>query len=157
MIRCHGRKSYNNLLRELHSIDSGLRSQISALQKSIEISDGTNVHEDQHNVTSLQALQQLQGSIVQAASAVFSVTTNQHFDIPQPVSSIYTGRKSSLDHLKSYFIPPKQPITASSRNGLLSMAWAAPGKPSFVANLPKITAIGKTVFCFVNDWQVLIL
>jgi hypothetical protein len=45
-------------------------------------------------------------SVDSAAIAITAVSSNEHFDIPVPVRSIYTGRQELLEEMRSMFIAP---------------------------------------------------
>lgn len=95
--------SFEDLSRTLQNLDRGLRSQIATLQDSVDSSSEDNARKD---LGTLSALRELRESVDSAATVIASVSSNKHFDIPQPVSSIFTGREAVLEDLRRTFITP---------------------------------------------------
>jgi hypothetical protein len=79
----------------------------------------------------LEAYNQLKVSANTAAIAITTVS-NEHFDIPVPVSSIYTGRRRLLKEMKEFFITP------------LGASLDAPQRRFVISG---IGGSGKTQFC----------
>ena len=118
--------------KELRSLDQGFKSQIASLENTIQMSGGINAVTDQQDIATLLSLKQLRDSVDVVAAAVSVAAPNKHFDIPQPVSSFYTGRKAYLENLRGIFITPAPP-------GLLQQ------QKRFVIN--GVGGSGKTQFC----------
>lgn len=85
---------------------------------------------DESETSGLHDLRKLNEAISSAAG-VLSRTGNRHFDVPQPLSSVYTGRQSLLEELKNTFFPGTPEPTPLQRR--------------FVVN--GIGGSGKTQFC----------
>jgi hypothetical protein len=95
-------RSFESLTAELGNVDRHLDSQIAALRGSFDTSFDRPYP---YNGT-ISALMGLRQSIDLATGTIKSMSSNKHFDIPQPVSSIYTGRETHLEALKKFFIIP---------------------------------------------------
>lgn len=93
-------RSFENLTQDVHNIDKRLRAQIAALQETIDSSL------NQPPPYTLSGLKGLRQSIDFAAVTINSASKRRHFDIPQPVSSIFTGRETALEDLQKIFINP---------------------------------------------------
>jgi tetratricopeptide (TPR) repeat protein len=72
------------------------------VQSSIEQSDGVQIQNHEY----VSALTDLRISVESAVAAIKLESSNKHFDIPQQVSGIFTGREDYLRNLKHYFFPP---------------------------------------------------
>jgi tetratricopeptide (TPR) repeat protein len=100
-------RSFESLKAELSNIDQHLGSQITALQNSFD----TPFNQPSPYSGTISALKGLRQSIDLARGTIKTMSSNKHFDIPQPVSSIYTGREMSLQDLKEFLVtPPGLPI-----------------------------------------------
>ncbi|KAF2197372.1 hypothetical protein GQ43DRAFT_484192 [Delitschia confertaspora ATCC 74209] len=93
-------RSFSDLNKNLRGVDNRLSSQIAILQDSVDASRSYPRKEDE----TLSALKALRQSIDYAASTMKMGSYNKHFDTPQPVSSIFTGRDTTLQELKEKFI-----------------------------------------------------
>lgn len=82
--------------KTLQSLDQDFRSQIASLENTIRLSGEHNAVRNQQDIATLSALKQLRDSVDVVSAAVLVASPNKHFDIPQPVSSFYTGRKAYL-------------------------------------------------------------
>lgn len=78
----------------------------------------------------LAALEELRGSIDSAAAVITSLSSNKHFDIPQPVSSIFTGRGAMLKDLKKILITPPG-VRDSQQRRFVICGIAGSGKTQF--------------------------
>jgi hypothetical protein len=97
-------ETLDRLSKDLRSIDQGLRSEIAALEHSIRLSGGSNAYKDQQDLDRLLRFRHFRDSVDSVAATVVVASPNKHFDIPQPVSSFYTGRQYHLKKLKSVFV-----------------------------------------------------
>ncbi|KAK3182171.1 hypothetical protein K4F52_006540 [Lecanicillium sp. MT-2017a] len=88
-------QSFETLTQEFKSLNENIQTQIIDLHKSIKSSASSNYDE-----AALEALQRLQETVNFAARTVKSESANHYFDVPQSVSSIFTGRESLLRDLK---------------------------------------------------------
>ncbi|KAF2477702.1 uncharacterized protein BDR25DRAFT_275038 [Lindgomyces ingoldianus] len=95
-------QSFEILTEDLRNVDQRLGSQIATLQDSID----SAFDQPPPYAGTITALRGLRNSIDYAAGMIKSVSSNKHFDIPQPVSSIFTGRDDDLERLKNLFISP---------------------------------------------------
>lgn len=50
--------------------------------------------------------EQLRGAVDSAKDMVQLASSNKHFDIPQNVSSIFTGREAQIEELGAAFLAP---------------------------------------------------
>ncbi|KAM5442096.1 hypothetical protein MferCBS31731_002925 [Microsporum ferrugineum] len=85
--------------KDLRSFDQGFKSQIVSLENTIRYSDGINTEKSLEDRAALSRIKQLRNSVRSVATAVSITTPNKFFDIPQPVSSFYTGRSLFLKKL----------------------------------------------------------
>lgn len=73
----------------------------------------------------------LRASVQSAAAIASSVSPNKYFDIPQAVSSIYTGRGSSLEELKNTLITPPSPGQLQTQKRFIIYGLGGSGKTQF--------------------------
>jgi hypothetical protein len=95
------------------------------------LSDGSNADKYQEDIAMLSALKQLRDSVDSVATAVSVASPNKHFDIPQPVSSFYTGRKSYLEKLRDIFAIPDTPGLAQRQLRFVIHGIGGSGKTQF--------------------------
>ncbi|KAH7313318.1 tetratricopeptide repeat domain-containing protein [Stachybotrys elegans] len=95
-------KSFKSLSQDVQNLDSSIQLQIADLRDSMHTAD--SYHYDR---PALAALEELQESVNFAARTISSASTNHHFDVPQSVSSIFTGREPLLRQLRDIFLPRK--------------------------------------------------
>src|SRR5262245_26783690 len=93
-------RSFRDVTDDIHKLDDSIQSQIADLRQSIKSADGSH-----YDVMALAALEELRESVAAAELAIKSVSSNHYFDIPQSVSSIFTGRESLLLELRQIFVP----------------------------------------------------
>lgn len=86
-----------------------------SLERRIQLSDGIGTEPDQEDISKLSRIKQFRSSVRSVAAAVSITTPNKFFDVPQPVSSFYTGRTMYLEQLQNILfspvtlgLPPKQ-------------------------------------------------
>lgn len=96
-------RSFKELFVNVQNLDKSLQTQIANLQAwNLNVSSGL-----QYDASALVALKQLQESVTFAALAIKEVSSNHHFDVPQSVSSIFTGRDAQLNELRRILIPSR--------------------------------------------------
>jgi signal recognition particle GTPase len=93
-------RSFTDISNEFQDLGQSLEYQITNLRHTTKSTDSS--HYDQAAVS---ALEELRESVTSAALAIQSASTNHHFDIPQSVSSIFTGREILLQELQRLFVP----------------------------------------------------
>jgi hypothetical protein len=93
-------RSFETLAQEFKSLDENIQSQIVELQQTIKSTAGSS-----YDGAALAALRGLQESVNFAARTMESASTNYYFDVPQSVSSIFTGRNTLLQDLQRIFFP----------------------------------------------------
>ncbi|KAK3293622.1 tetratricopeptide repeat domain-containing protein [Chaetomium fimeti] len=93
-------RSFTDISNEFQDLGQSLEYQITNLRHTAKSTDSS--HYDQAAVS---ALEELRESVTSAALAIQSASTNHHFDIPQSVSSIFTGREILLQELQRLFVP----------------------------------------------------
>jgi DNA-binding FrmR family transcriptional regulator len=96
----HSTRSFEALSQDFENLGENIQSQIRGLQQSIKSEDSSHYHGE-----ALAALRDLKESVNFAAVTIKSTSTNHHFDVPQSVSSIFTGRDNLLDELRGAFFP----------------------------------------------------
>ncbi|KAL9109661.1 MAG: hypothetical protein Q9227_005699 [Pyrenula ochraceoflavens] len=123
-------KSVESLVNEVKELRKLLASQVSSLHSSPPAPPYSD-SEDLTDTFATDQLQQLGDSIFSAANLLATASGNKHFDVPQPLSSLYTGRQSLLGELKHIFFPLKSDLSQRQKR--------------FVIN--GIGGSGKTQFC----------
>lgn len=76
------------------------------------------------------SLKQLRMSLDSVADAV--LPPNKYFDIPQPVSSIFTGRQRHLEELQRIFVAPLSPCLSHMQKRFVIHGIGGSGKTQFV-------------------------
>ncbi|KAJ5569877.1 tetratricopeptide repeat domain-containing protein [Penicillium hispanicum] len=98
----------------LRSQAQSFRLQIETLEDRLEHSGGKNADKDKQDIATLSRTKKFLDSVKSVANAVSATRPNMFFDIPQPVSSVYTGRNEHLTELQEILLassvdePPKQ-------------------------------------------------
>jgi len=118
---------------QLSGAISTLNSKIESLQPLLEFSSVINVSEG-HSMCNCSHLIdcQLREAIESAAAVASLASVNKYFSIPEPVSSIYTGREGLLDDL---------------RRMMFASASAAQGHTQRRFVIYGLSGSGKTQFC----------
>ncbi|KAA6413838.1 MAG: hypothetical protein FRX48_02200 [Lasallia pustulata] len=108
-------RSIDELTGNVRALDLSLQNQIDTLKPLIQSPDVYNLR-----------------SSVQSASAIASLASpNKHFDIPQTVSSIFTGREASLQELKNTLTTPRSPGQRQTQKRLIIYGLGGSGKTQF--------------------------
>ncbi|KIH89699.1 hypothetical protein SPBR_06403 [Sporothrix brasiliensis 5110] len=103
-------RSFRDLAGDLRELDSSIRSGLA------DIADGGSLPGGhQYDAAMVHALRELKASTDMAAASVKEASTNKHFDTPQSVSSIFTGREALLDELRSFLVQPPGPAKRQQR------------------------------------------
>ncbi|EFE31879.1 uncharacterized protein ARB_01132 [Trichophyton benhamiae CBS 112371] len=92
--------------KDLRSLDQDFKTQIMSLERRIQLSDGIGTEPDQEDISKLSRIKQFRSSVRSVAAAVSITTPNKFFDVPQPVSSFYTGRTMYLEQLQNILFSP---------------------------------------------------
>ncbi|KAM5459934.1 hypothetical protein McanCB49686_000970 [Microsporum canis] len=87
--------------KDLRSLDQDFKSQIMSLENRIQFSGGMSTEKNQEDIATLSRIRQFRNSVRSVATAVSITTPNKFFDVPQPVSSFYTGRTLFLEKLQN--------------------------------------------------------
>lgn len=74
------------------------------LENRLQSSGGSNPDKDEQDIATLSRIRQFRNSLQSVATAVSVTAPNKFFDIPQPVSSVYTGRNSHLQELQDILL-----------------------------------------------------
>ncbi|KAI0114262.1 hypothetical protein F4776DRAFT_656662 [Hypoxylon sp. NC0597] len=119
-------QSLDTLSQEVKNLDRNIQSQIVDLQQSIETSGS-----HRYDGAALAALEELQASVKLAALTITSVSTNHHFDIPQSVSSIFTGRENRLQELREILISQQTTLRDRVQQRFVIYGLAGSGKTQF--------------------------
>lgn len=91
-------RSLRDLSNDIKKLDRSLLAQISAGRQSLG-------HGSHYDAAALKALEDLHDVVATTAKAIRTTSKNKYFDIPQSVSTIFTGREELLEELKRLFIP----------------------------------------------------
>lgn len=119
-------RSFRDMTGDIHKLGESLQSQIDGLRQSIESADSSH-----YDAPALAALEELRESVAAAALAVKSVSSNHHFDIPQSVSSIFTGREPLLRELREIFVPRPGAIRDQRQQRFIIHGLGGSGKTQF--------------------------
>ncbi|KAK2594963.1 hypothetical protein QQS21_007321 [Conoideocrella luteorostrata] len=119
-------RSFGTLSQDFESLGENIQSQITDIQQSIKFKANSNYDE-----AALAALKDLQESVNFAALTMKSVSANHHFDVPQSVSSIFTGRTAFLQELRETFIPRNSRQGRQSQRRFVIHGLGGSGKTQF--------------------------
>lgn len=119
-------RSLKALSHDIQNLDDSIQSHIVTLQQSTQ-----TVGSDRHDGQTLVALRELRESVNFAAVAMKSVPVNHHFDVPQSVSSIFTGRETLLKELQEKFIPDRKSFRDEEQRRTIIHGLGGSGKTQF--------------------------
>ena len=108
------------------------------MENTIRLSGGSGAVRNQQDIATLSALKQLRGSVDVVKAAVSVPSPNKHFDIPQPVSSFYTGRKAYLENLKSILLTPAPSGLPQQQHRFVISGIGGSGKTQFCSKFAEI-------------------
>jgi len=111
---------------DIQKLDESLQSQIADLRRSIKSADDSH-----YDLSALAALEELRESVAAAAEAITSASSNHYFDIPQSVSSVFTGRDPLLRELGPVFIPRRGLIRDQRQQRVIIQGLGGSGKTQF--------------------------
>jgi len=74
---------------------------------------------------------QLRDAIESAAAVVSLASVNKHFSIPEPVSSIYTGREGLLEDLRRMMFAPAAATHGHTQRRFVIYGLSGSGKTQF--------------------------
>lgn len=92
-----------NIKEGVHDLSSRVKSNSEGLRdilRRISTAEST-----QYDKEALVVLEDLRDCVTSAERTLKATSTNHHFDIPQSVSSIFTGRGAMLKELRELFVP----------------------------------------------------
>jgi archaellum component FlaC len=92
-------QSFEDLSDNLQNLGDKFESQITVLREDIRSADGYH-----YDKSALEALVSLREAVDSVAATVKLESTNQHFDTPQSVRTIFTGREAQLEDLKQLLV-----------------------------------------------------
>jgi hypothetical protein len=115
-------RSFRDISKEIRKLDERLQSQIFSQSA---------VHGSHDDIAALKALEDLRSVVATAAEAIKTASTNTHFDIPQSVSTIFTGREELLAELRRLFIPRPGMIRDHMQRRFVVHGLAGSGKTQF--------------------------
>ena len=111
-----------NLTLQLESLPSRLET----LPHDVSICQETS---KSYNLSNFQ---KLYNAAQKSAEAVLSLASaNRHFDIPQTVSSIFTGREAQLEELGSTLFAPSSAVETRNQKRFVIYGVAGSGKTQF--------------------------
>ncbi|OTA88364.1 hypothetical protein M434DRAFT_80401 [Hypoxylon sp. CO27-5] len=119
-------RSLDTLSQEVKNLDKNIQSQIVDLRQSNE-TNGSH----RYDGAVLAALEELQASVKLAALTITSASTNHHFDIPQSVSPIFTGRENRLQELREILISQQTTLRDRVQQRFIIYGLAGSGKTQF--------------------------
>ncbi|KAL9070229.1 MAG: hypothetical protein Q9157_005893 [Trypethelium eluteriae] len=93
-------ESFRQLSKELQDVNRSVNSGIDTLHDATPVPGS---YEAQLDSATLSAYTDLKASVDSAATAIAAVSSNEYFDTPQPVSSIFTGRKQLLERIRNFW------------------------------------------------------
>lgn len=118
-------QSFGDLSSDVQDLNESLRLQISDLQQGIKSANGSH-----YDVTAIEALKELRESVASVAATIKLESTNHYFDIPQSVSSIFTGREALLRELHQTLISRKD-MTREVQRRFIIYGLGGSGKTQF--------------------------
>jgi hypothetical protein len=121
-------RSFKKLSEELQNVRRGVGFQIETLKRQDSLPGS---YEAKLDSATLSAYNELKTSIESAAAAITAVSTNEYFDTPQQVSSIFTGRKELLRELAEFFISPPGTSHDSQQRRFVVYGIGGSGKTQF--------------------------
>lgn len=84
------------------------------------------------------ALKDLREAVNTASNTVQSLFSNRHFDVPQSVSSIFTGREDQLDELVRIFIPERRIVRDQFQRRFIIHGLGGSGKTQFCCKFAEV-------------------
>ncbi|KAK1756233.1 hypothetical protein QBC47DRAFT_342927 [Echria macrotheca] len=117
-------KSLRDLSSDIEKLDQSLQTQISSIRQS-------GNHDAHYDAAALRALEDLRDVVATAAEATKTASNNDYFDIPQSVSTIFTGREEFLEELRLLFIPPSTKTRKEFQRRFVIHGLGGSGKTQF--------------------------
>ena len=96
------------------------------LRQSIKSADGFH-----YDAIGIAALEELRESLNSTALTIRSLSSNHHFDIPQSVSSIFTGRETLLQELRETLVLQQGQIQDQFQRRFIIQGLGGSGKTQF--------------------------
>lgn len=121
-------ESFRKLSKELRDINRNVESGTETLHNVIPVPGS---YEAQLDSATLSAYTELKASVDSAATAIAAVSSNEYFDTPQQVSSIFTGRKQMLQNMRKFFIAPPGINSDSRQRRFVIYGIGGAGKTQF--------------------------
>ncbi|PKY00777.1 hypothetical protein P168DRAFT_275238 [Aspergillus campestris IBT 28561] len=103
-INLHNQNASQGTLNHIHEDVRSLKAVIVTLESRLALPKSDDPDHEQMDATRLSRIKRLQRSIRAVVTAVSTRTPNEFFDIPQPVSSYYTGRARYLEELQNILV-----------------------------------------------------
>ena len=99
-----------------------------------------DIHSDQdeQGSVSLSTIEQFREAVQSVAIAISVATPNRFFDIPQPVSSIYTGRELFLERLQTTLLSFHAERTTQEQRRFVIYGIGGSGKTQFCSKFAEI-------------------
>ena len=119
-------RSFHELAGDLRELDSSIRSGLADI-----VSGGSLPGGHQYDAAMVHALRELKASTDMAAASVKELSKNKHFDTPQSVSSIFTGREALLDDLRTFLVQPPGSAHRQQQRRFVIQGLGGSGKTQF--------------------------
>ncbi|KAJ5316926.1 hypothetical protein N7508_001434 [Penicillium antarcticum] len=103
-ISLHNQKASQGTLNQISRDIGSLKAEIATLESRLAPPGSDDQDNEQKEPTKSSRIRRLQRSIRSVATALSTTTPNEFFDIPQPVSSYYTGRAQYLEKLQNILV-----------------------------------------------------
>lgn len=110
-------------------MDQGVKLKIATLEARLRSSDTSD--RDEHDDALLSSMRQLRDSVKSVTTAVSVTAPNKFFDIPQGVSSVYTGRSLLLEKLQNIFFTANAGQTEQQQQRFVIFGLSGSGKTQF--------------------------
>lgn len=112
-------RSFEELSQDVRNLESSIQMQVSEMQ-----TPRTGFAYDPQAIV---AMRNLEAAVGTAADSINRASANHHFDIPQSVSSVFTGRDPLLRELRDLIVPPRG-ITRDQQRRLVVHGLGGSGK-----------------------------
>lgn len=109
-----------------------LTLQLESLSSRVEVPHNVSIRRQTIKLCVLSNYPKLFNAAQKSAEAVLSLASgNKHFDIPQTVSSIFTGREAQLEELNTTFFAPSSTVQSRNQKRFVIYGVAGSGKTQF--------------------------
>lgn len=132
-----------------------LTLQLESLPSRVEAPHSVSIHQQSSGLVFVPSNPfKLYTAAHKSAKAVLSLASgNMHFDIPQAVSSIFTGREAQLDELGRTFFTPSSPVQNRNQKRFVIYGVAGSGKTQFCCKFAQDYRKQYVSQCMLVKWK----